>query len=253
MTNKKRRHKSNSAALYIPVGVIVVVVIGILGICVFLRVVDIDVTGDSKYSKDEILQASGISPGENLMFLDTDAAALRIRQAMPYIAEASIEPVFPNQARITVKDSVPIAVVDYQGTGFLIDSSGRVLDKAGDNREGLVEIRGFIPSEAVIGKQLKAALDSETQLGSMTEILSAFEKEGMLGSVSYLDVTRIATISFRYEDRFTVILGGSNDVLDKLAQLPEIVDKINTERSPDITGVIKMNDPSGAPRFTADW
>jgi len=75
----------------------------------------------------------------------------------------------------------------------------------------------------------------------------------MLGSVSYLDVTRIATISFRYEDRFTVILGGSNDVLDKLAQLPEIVDKINTERSPDITGVIKMNDPSGAPRFTADW
>ena len=253
MRTGKRRRRSRSAAFYIPAGILLIVIVIVLGTGVFLRVVDIDVVGASRYSKEEIIQASGISTGENIMFLDTGAAVRRIRMAMPYIAEVKIEPVLPGFVRITVRESVAVAEIEYLNTALLIDSSGRVLGKVDNMREGLVEVKGFVPSEAEIGSKLRAASGSETQLTSLTEVLAAFEKEDMLDSVSYLDVTHIATISFGYAGRFTVILGGSGNVAHKLDQLPGIVEMIDSSRPKGEMGVINMSDPTGEWRFNSDW
>ena len=253
MTKRKRRRKSRSAALYIPVGVFLVLVLLTLGIGVFLRVVDIEVAGLSMYTPDEIVLASGISAGDNMLFLESDAAVRRIRMAMPYINEVKIEFMLPATVRIVVKESKAVAAIEHQNAALLIDSSGRVLGKAGAVREGLIEIRGFIPSEAEIGSRLRAAPDSESQLTSITDILSALEREGFLDRVSYLDVTHIGAISFSYINRFNVILGGSGDADYMLSLLPDIVEKINEGSSEDATGRIDMSDSSKQPRFTPDW
>jgi len=249
----KRRRKSRSAALYVPVGAFLIIALATLGIGVFLRVVEIEVSGVSRYTRDDIVLASGISPGDNMLFLDSDAAVRRIRMALPYISEIKIEYALPATVKIVIKESIGIAVIEYQNKALLIDSSGRVLGLVDTVREGLVEILGFYPVDAEVGGRLRAVPDSETQLSSLIVVLTAFERAGLLDSISYLDVTHIAAIRFRYIDRFTVTLGDSGDADYKLSLLPGMVEKIDEEKSVNATGRIDISDPSGESRFIEDW
>ena len=239
--------------MYVPVGALLIITVAALGIGVFLRIVEVEVAGASRYTRDDIVLASGISPGDNMLFLDTDAAVRRIRMALPYISEVKIEYALPATVKIMIKESVGVAVIEYQTKALLIDSSGRVLGLAGTVRDGLVEILGFYPVEAEVGGRLRVAPDSETQLGSLIEVITAFEKAGFLDSVSYLDVTHIAAIRFRYIDRFTVTFGDSGEADYKLSLLLGMVEKIDEEKSVNATGRIDISDPSGESRFIEDW
>ena len=253
MRTRRRRRRSKSAAIYVTVGVLLILITAILGISVFLKIMDIEVVGSTMYPEKEVIMASGISPGNNMLFFDKETAARRIRTAMPYISEVSIELVPPATVRITVSESTAIAKIAFMGKLLLIDSAGRVLKQADATNEDMIEVRGFVPSEAEVGNKLRAPAGSETQLRSMIDVLTAFEKEGILGSIAYLDVTNIAAISFGYTGRFTVILGGSGNAGYKLSQLPGIVSDIDEERTENARGIINMSDASGKWRFNPDW
>jgi len=246
MNKKKWRRKSKSAAIYIPVGIFIVLVLTVSGMSVFLRIMEINVTGGTMYSADSVIMASGISPGDNLLFIDTDAAVRRIRTAMPYINDVVIEPSPPDKINIHLTESVAVAVVNHRNGVLLIDSSGRVLGQSETTPKGLIEIRGFTPTDAEVGVRLRAAPDSETQLRHMTEVLTAFESEQVLSSVPYLDVSNIAYISFGYTGRYTVVLGGSGNAAYKLNQLTTIIIPEIEEREPEgVIGTINMSDPTG--------
>jgi len=252
MRSKKRRRKSKSAAVYIPVGIILILALTVMGISVFLRVMEIDVVGAATYTKEEIITASGISRGEYIYFLDTDSAAKKIHATMPYISEVSIEPAPPSGVRITVSETSAIAVIKYPGGALIIDSSGKVLAREDAAPGGLIEIRGLVPAEAEteVGTRMRAPEGGETQMKSLTDVLSAIEKSGLISDISYLDVANIATISFGYDGRFTVVLGGSGNVSHKLSQLPQFVEGVNENHPPETIGEINMSDPSGKWRFT---
>lgn len=238
--------------MYLTITALLAIALLIFGISIFLRVMEIEVDGARKYNRTQIIEASGISAGDNIMLLDAAAAAQRIKLAMPYINDVTIEPELPATIRITVSESMAVAAIDHRNEVLLIDSSGRVLDRTSTLPKGLIEIRGFIPLEAETGNRLRAMSGSETQLRSLTEVLSAFERASVLSDVSYLDVTHISTISFGFTGRFTVVLGGSANVSHKLSQLPDFISRIDKEKSDDVTGVINMSDASGEWRFIED-
>jgi len=252
MRSKKRRRRSRSAAVYIPVGIILILALTVLGISVFLRVMEIEVVGAEMYTKEEIITASGISRGEYIYFVDADSAAKKIRAVMPYISEVSIEPAPPSGVRITVGETSAIAAVEYPDGVLIIDSSGKVLARENAAPDGLIEVKGLVPAETEtgVGTRMRAPEGGETQMKSLTDVLSAIEKSGMIEDISYLDVANIATISFGYAGRFTVVLGGSGNASHKLSQLPQFVEGVNENHPPETTGEINMSDPSGKWRFT---
>lgn len=252
MNRNRRRRKSTSAAVYVSVAALAIVFLSIFGISTFMRVMYIEVTGASIYTDDEIVLASGISPGSNLLFLNAGAAAQRISGAMPYISEIKISRVMPAAVRIEVTESLALAAISYQGGILVIDSGGRILQRTDTVPSGLIEIRGFIPVDPETGSVLKTELGGEMRLRHLTDILEAMEKTGIYNDVSYIDVESIANISFGYAGRFKVILGSSSSALHKLSRLPGSIDTIDETRSPDETGVIDMSDPSGEWRFTPD-
>jgi len=233
-------------------GGLLIVALLIFGISVFLRVIEIEVTGVTKYTKGEIVEASGILSGDNILLLDTAAAELKIRQALPYIDEVSVQPSLPARIQITVSESRAVAVIDHRNTILLIDSSGKVLDRLDSAPRGFIEIRGFTPLEAEVGSRIRPMSGAETQLRSLTDVLSAFEGAGVLSEITYLDVTHISTISFGYTARFTVIIGGSANVSHKLNQLPVFIRMIEEEKPSEVTGVINMSDSSGEWIFTEE-
>ena len=252
MNKRRRMRRSKNALIYLLVGVVLTILLVLFALSVFMRVMDIEVSGVTKYTNGEIIEASGITQGDNILFLDTIAAEQMIKLAMPYIDEVSVQPSLPATIRITVGESIAVATIEHRNVVLLIDPSGKVLDELDTVPKGLIEVRGFVPLEAKVGSRVRAMSGGETQLRSLIEVLSAFESSGRLSDISYLDVSNISMIHFGYAGRFQIMLGSSADVEYKLSQLPSFIISIDQERSEEVTGTINMSSSTGKWIFTED-
>jgi len=250
METGRQRRVSKSAAIYIPIGALVIILLTILGISSFLSITDIEVIGATRYTADDIISVSGIGTGDNLLFLDTEFAERRIITAMPFVSTVSISRIPPNSVLIEVSESVPIAAVSARGDILVIDSSGRILEQVNRMPEGIIEIRGITPVDAAPGMLLRTAPEGEMQLQYMRDVLVALEREGITDDVSYLDVTHIAQINFGYMGRFRVILGDPSNLRQKLELLPTSIEQINEDAGENAIGDINLTDPGLGVRWT---
>jgi cell division protein FtsQ len=246
---KKQRRRSKSAAMYIPIAVLLVLFLTIFGTSVFLNITEIEVAGASRYSEEEIIRAAGISLGDNMLLIDRINAMRRVTSSLPYIDTVNIKHLPPDTIRIEVKESVPFASVVFEGRTLIINSSGRVLEQTGAAPAGLIEIRGVTPVLPIAGNRLAVEAGAETRLAHMIDVLRsierAIEREDIQNAVSYLDVTNIANITFEYLGRFRVALGGPDDVQFKLSRLTETISDLaeKTEIS-TARGRLDMSNPS---------
>ena len=223
MGDNKKRRKSKSAAIYIPIAALLIMFLVILGTSVFLKIIVIEVNGAVKYREVEIISASGIEIGNNMLFLNADNAKQRILSALPYVNDAGIEFNLPDRVIINIIESVPIAAISYRGSVLVIDSTGRILDQVNTAPDGLIEVRGFTPAEARIGNVLRADMSDESRFQRLREVLAAIEREDMEEDVSFVDVSNISYINFFYLGRITVILGDTDNLRNKLGSLDEII------------------------------
>ena len=252
MSGKKQRRISRSATIYVPVAAFLIVFFGILGISAFLKIMSIEVTGASVHSKEEIISASGIVQGDNMLWVNVQNAEQSIRDAIPMINEVGISRLFPDRIVIEVKESKAIAVLRHQGEMYIIDYDGRVLEQTSAVPRGLIEIRGFVPVEPAEGSMLRAEPGGGMRLQFMTDVLKAIDDAGITRDVSFLDVTRISAISFGYDERFIILIGAPDGARSKINQLPSylpaLIAKAQAEDpSFDITATyqVDMSDPSG--------
>jgi cell division septal protein FtsQ len=252
MTDKKQRRLSKSATVYIPICVLLVLVLSVFGISAFLEIMTVEVAGASIYSDEEIVSASGIVRGDNMLLFDLAEAEERILAAKPYISEVNIVRVPPDAIHIEIRESSPLAVVPFRDSMLIIDSTGRLLERSDDLHRDLIEIRGVSVIDVTVGRPLRAEPGSELQLQYMRDVLLAIEREGIQHDISYLDVSNISMINLGYVERFRVILGGPSNVRHKLSQLPNYKERIDAQHPFGITGDINMSDASGEWIFTPD-
>ena len=247
MVKKKARRESKSAFAYISVAVLLIMGLTVYGTSVFLKIIVIEVVGASKYLDEDIIRASGLMIGDSLLFMDKDSVSQRILASMPSIDEANIEIILPDRVRINVNETTAIAAFYYSGSAIMINSAGRVLEQRDHVPLGLIEIRGFTPTEASVGRMVSTGLGDETKLRYLIETLEAMERGGIHDNVSLVDVTNIAHVTFQYYERFTVILGTTENIENKLDSLPEIITQIETspnrndEWRINLSGQIRVN------------
>lgn len=131
----------------------------ILCFIVFFRVNTISVTGNEKYTQQEVLDASGIEKGDALLLVNKSAAAGKIIAALPYIDQIRIGVAFPNVVRIEVKElDTAYAVAASDGTYWLINSSGRVVEETtGKAAAGYLQLTGFQVDPPKAGATISAS------------------------------------------------------------------------------------------------
>jgi len=251
MGGKGLRRISKSAAVYIPFGALLIIFLTIIGTSGFLRVTEIEVVGALKYSEIDIAEASGISQGDNLLFVDRTNAERMIRSAMPYVREARLTRIPPGSILIEVSESIAMASIAHQFETLVIDSSGRVLQRAEIAPEGLIEIRGVSPGDVTEGSALRVRPGDETTLQFLLDVLEAIDREGFQDHVLYLDITNVSNIIFGYTERYRVILGGPNNLKLKLSSLPGAIANVEARESAAVTGTFRVDD-SGEWRWNKD-
>jgi len=266
MSGKVKRKLSKRSIAYVAVGIALISLMTVIGMSAFLRTAQITVEGASTYSPDLIIQASGLSVGDNLMFVNTQNVSQQIRAGLPFISEANVSRILPDTILIEVVESIAVARVTSAGSHYVVDSNCRVLASSNSLRddevisdlvtdfEYLIEIIGIEIEETALGTVLRPVFGAEAKLQYAQDILAALERHRMTDDVSYINVSSIVNVFFGYMGRYRVILGGSTSLrpgsirhnLDRLAEsIPQI-----QERYPNTPGDINLSDETAPPNFT---
>jgi len=247
MTPVKKRQLSKISTSYIAVGVALITFTAILGTSVFLRAKEIRIEGTMIYSIDEVVEASGLSPGDNLIFINPQRVSTKIREELSFVSAANITRVLPDVVLIEITESPAIGKVMFSGEICIIDAEGRVLalssggaiNLRGVDFDELIEVRGLEIDDAIIGSTLRSEFGAEIKLQNMQDIFSAMGREEILGDVSYLDVSNSNNLHFGYKSRYRVVLGERRNLRQKMELLESSVEAI-AQRYPNTPGDINM-------------
>lgn len=253
---RKKKPLTNTTIAYLAVGIVLVSVMALFAISSFFKVNNIRVDGMRLYSAQIIAEASDVSKGDNLFFLNRSRVADRISEQLPYVNSVEIRRDYPDTLIIEVTESKASAYIRFGGEMVVIDSAGRILATGNESiidlgDQKLTEVRGVPLVEARAGSRPVVAQGTEPGFSAMQSILEVMERENLLGDVNYLDVGSITNISFGYLDMYRVLIGGLHSFNQKLAGLPSEI-RLIQERSPNVRGVYDMTDPSGKYKFTPD-
>ncbi len=94
----------------------------VLGLTIFFKVQNVNVTGNEKYTAETIFAASGIEKGENLLTFGKSRAAGRILAELPYVSQVQIGIKLPNTVNIDIVElEVSYAVRASDGAWWLMD------------------------------------------------------------------------------------------------------------------------------------
>lgn len=220
-----RRTKSR-ALLVFYILVLLAVFVGAIFLCMFLffQVNKVNISGTAKYTPEELVAASGVEAGDNLIFLDTDAVEDKIFREFPYIEQVKVKKQLPSIIDISVTEAKAVYSMEYKGNYVYVSSMGKILELAAAPKEDSI----LIKVENLGDKDGYISLPSPELQGVFEEVLAVFS-ERETGNISELDLRNIYDISLLYDGRITLKLGSSADISYKINFGLQIIDRGNIE------------------------
>lgn len=244
---RRRRHRRGLGILYKLISVVAISAAIVAALTLFFKVDTITISGTTRYSSEEIIQASGIQIGDNLFLLNKYEISDAIIEALPYVSSVSISRQLPDTLVIEVTDSNQGGVIAQDGTYWVISSSGKILGQRSEAGSGAL-IHGITLQEPVVGGTITAAEGDERKLSQLLDLFAALEEKGMLQGVQAIDFSQEGEISMDYSDRFTVILPYGADFPYKLTQLSMVIEQLE-EQGDQRPGTIDMTSDEGRINF----
>lgn len=224
---RRRNTRGRFAAIYRLM--IFVVICGAIAaaLALFFKVDQVEVSGNGRYSTEEIIEASGVTVGENLFFLNKYEAAARITQELPYVESAKIGRRLPNTICIQVEECERALAVEHQGELWLMCYNGKIADTAEvEDRENYTVLTGLTLQEPAIGQMAVADAGQEKRLEALLPLLQQLHQKNMLQDLQEIRLEESAYITLRYLNRFEVQLLWSADFDYKLEYLKAVVDRL---------------------------
>jgi cell division protein FtsQ len=176
------------------------------------------VEGATRTSSAAIAEAAGLMPG--LAMLDLDETLVRQRiEALPWVAEAEVDRRWPGTVTVTVTERTALVTTqDEAGAWWLLDRSGRVLERTDAQPPGLV---------AVAGLQVGGGPGSRTaRADGALEVVAGLSPE-LAGRVSTVGVTETGEIHVTLNPEGTVRLGPPVDIDAKLRTVETVLASVD--------------------------
>lgn len=99
----------------------------------------IAVAGESMLSTDQILSASGLRIGMNVLSVKAGEVERRL-ETLPLVADATVERVYPSKVKISIRERVPAAAARVAGGWWLIEASGIMIASVSAPPAGLPQV-----------------------------------------------------------------------------------------------------------------
>ncbi|MCI9120920.1 MAG: FtsQ-type POTRA domain-containing protein [Oscillibacter sp.] len=200
-----KRRRRGVGFFYKLLSVLLICAAIILALTLFFRVDAIVVTGQQRYSEEEIQEASGVELGSNLYLLNKYDVVQRIISQLPYIESIRVNRKLPDTLVIDVREGGRPFVLVQDGAGWLISSSGKIVEQIPESEAGNYgRISGCQLLAPSVGEPLALATEYATQESSLLSLLKAITDAGLTEEVDGVRLDDLSYLKMDYMDRFTV-------------------------------------------------
>ena len=221
--------------LYKLLTLVVVCAAAVLALTLFFKVESVEVTGNSRYSAQEIQDACGVQLGDNLYLLSKPDMVQRLHQQLPYIDEVRITRRLPNTLCVQVTEFTTVYAVEQEGTVWLLTSGGKIVETAAE-RGDVPLIDGCELLAPSLSGDVSFALELQNRQESLFALLTALESAELTGDVRAIHLGDPTVLTMDYTERFSVEMPYSADYPRLLRYLTLVIEELET----NLTGVIDL-------------
>lgn len=220
LRERRKKKGGSNVVYYVMIAILAVIIFSVLSVTVLFNADKIVIEGESDYSDEQIITASGLEGTENLVRLNTAGIPERILDKLVTLDSVKVDKVFPSTIKITVERSVPMAEFYYGGKNYVISHIGRVM-QIDSSKADCMQILGYKPAESVIVGGFITAEDPE-QDKLIAEISAAVEKAD-IDNITTVDISDSLSIVMTYDDRVVIHLGSILQIDEKMRIIRELV------------------------------
>lgn len=268
---RRRRGGGRFGPLFKLLCAFAVVVALTMGATVFFQVETVVVSGNSRYTQEEVIQATGVQIGDNLFRMNKYQIAKQVLQSLPYVEEVMIRRSLPSTILITVSEWDSVARVEVpQSDGaasaensaaadssesgsaqggtqgqtqaaqeaWLISVGGKLLEPAPADSTAL-SVTGITPLMPTAGTMLSLPQEEQGRLNALLALLDNLNQLDMLAKVSSIQLSS-TQILMRYSERFDVKMPLNADFNYKLRALAAAVEETENKLGDETTGTFDL-------------
>jgi cell division protein FtsQ len=195
--SRPRRRRGRFGFAYKLLSVLLVIAAVVTACLVFFRINQVTVTGNARYTAEEIADVSGIRTGDNLIALSKSKIAARIRTRLPYVQSVSIRRALPDTVILTVTEHTAAAAVSDGTNWWYISAQGKLLETV-SSPGSIIRITGLTAVEPELGGKLAVSEEYENRLTYVLSLLSALDDRGMLADCTALDCSSAGVLWLDY-------------------------------------------------------
>ena len=257
---------------------VVVVLIAIVASCIiFFKVSTVEVylrdadgntasiSHSKHYSQEEIVEASGVELGQNLLMLNKNQAIARILTRLPYVSSVSMHKQLPGTLSLTITENEPVAAIQTgKQSWWLVDVNGKLLQQAAGSQSCMVVV-GLTLIEPRSGEVIRVPdgtigvtdggnnvpPSQQLQRDSLLKLLHPLQDYDLQDKVRSVDLTSESELALDYDGRLTVKIPLESDLDYNIKYFARILtDYVDVKWSKKDKGVLDMTYDDGHPHLT---
>lgn len=236
---RQRQREYRRTGIFARVLVMLAVVAAIvLGVAIFFRVNTVEVQGNIIYSQEQVVEASGLEAGDNLLMVNRAAVAGSIKARMPYVRDVSVSPVMPDTVVIRVAESELAALVRSDiGEQWYLNTEGRVLGSTLEGFRGqVVELTGFTVVAPKAGQPAAASEGQTENMEAALMVLRELEGTGIIGEMTALNAEKVYDLLLYCGKRLEIQLGSPDQLEYKIQYLQLVLEELEEYQ----TGIVDL-------------
>ena len=226
---KPQKKKRTKTKVVVWTSIILVVIIGIILLLLFSPIFNmntINVTGNSKVTSSEIIEASGIITDKNMFTLNIGKAKQNIKKNA-YISNAAIRRGIDGTVTINVKERTPSYIITMDTKYVYIDNQGYMLEVA-EQALNLPNITGYKTDNKDIAAGNRLNVEDLMKLNTCINIMSAAKGNGISDLITNIDISDVNEYTLTMQTKGLIIHFGDNSrINDKMLWIITIMGKIN--------------------------
>lgn len=266
---KRKRRRSRLGILFKLLCLAALVAALTFGATVFFQVETLAVTGNSRYTQEEIIAASGVQVGDNLFRMNKKQISQQILRQLPYVESVSILRGLPSTITFQVTEWDAVAQVEVFAQGqsqtseeegettqaaaqqaWLISVGGKLLEPVSASHTAPISVTGLTALVPEAGSMLAVPQDQQNKLTALTNVLEQLQEQNMLSRVTSIDLTHTSYLQLRLDGSIDAKIPLTGDTGYYLRALNAAVEEENRRRGGQAVGTMDLTQKEYTAIFT---
>ncbi|MFR7874521.1 MAG: cell division protein FtsQ/DivIB [Christensenellales bacterium] len=188
------------------------------------NITEVDVTGNKRLSKEQVVDLSGIETDENIFKENLSSSKKSIKQS-GYIENVNIKRILPNKVEINIVEREATFASKF-GNGYIyLNNQGYILE-INEKNDNLPELVGLSTSGESVAEGNRLNNTDLKKLSVVLKIMSTANVKNIFSLINRIDVTDESNYKLYFDSEQKVAyLGDCSDLETRMLYLASILEK----------------------------